>query len=344
MHMIIPLTLAERLLHRLHQLPVPVLDSFAGVLFGRSIAIALRRGMFEALAEKPLTAAELAVRTGFTEEGVMLLADAFVAGGYLQREGNAYSAGAVAKKWLVQGSPFYLGNFVRYVETLYERWQSLEYSLEHGKPRQPYTAAFTDADWGVYVEGMQDLARLLAADVIPKIALRAGARRLLDIGGSHGLYSIECCERFPGLEAIVLDDPAALKHTARIVRERGMEERVSLLAGDFRTMSLPSDLDGVLMFNIIHGLTEEENLALITKVRNALRAGGKLYVLDQMRGMGKGSRLQQLIPLMVGLNLLNEIGGTSYRFDDVACWCTGMRSVRHLRLRLPGVTLIEATK
>jgi hypothetical protein len=342
--MIIPLTITERLLHQLHHLPVPILDSFAGVLFGRSLAIALRRGLFEAVADRSLTAAELAEKTGLSQKGITLLAESFVVGGYLRREGTRYVANAVAMKWLVRRSPVYLGNFIRYVETLYTRWHSLEYSLEQGKPRQPYTEAFTDADWEVYVHGMQDLAGLLLADVIPRIALRHNACRLVDLGGSHGLYSTKCCERYPALEAIVVDYPEALKNTARIIHDKGMEGRVSLLGGDFRTMVLPADADGVLMFNIIHGLTEEENRSLIRNAVEALRPGGKLYILDQLQGRQGGSRLQQFIPLMVGLNLLNEIGGTSYRVEDVTSWCAGMRSVRRMKLRLPGVTLIEATK
>lgn len=339
--MVIPLTPTERILHLLHLLPVPVMDSFAGVLFGRALAIAVRRGMFDAVAVKALSAPELCAETGLNEEGVTLLAESFVVGGYLLRKENRYIASAEARKWLVKGSPFYLGNFVRYVETLHERWQSLEYSLEHGKPGQPYYAEFTSADWEVYVHGMQDLARLIAAEVVPRITLAHGSRRLLDLGGSHGLYSIRCCQRYDRLEAIIVDFPEALQHTARIVRQHEMEGRISLLGGDFRTMILPGNLDAVLMFNIIHGLTEEENRVLISRVLNDLRPGGKLYILDQMRESRNRSRLKQLIPLMVGLNLLNEVGGTSYGFEDVARWCAQARSVRRLRLRLPGVTLVE---
>ena len=76
----------------------------------------------------------------------------------------------------------------------------------------------------------------------------------------------------------------------------------------------------------------------------ALRPGGKLLVLDQMRDEGpSSSSLARFIPLMVGLNLLNEIGGTAYSIAEVKSWCEG-HNVRQVKVRLPGVALVEIQK
>ncbi len=48
--MILKFTLLERLLHRLYILPTPIMDAFGGVIFGRVLTIAVRRGLFEAVA------------------------------------------------------------------------------------------------------------------------------------------------------------------------------------------------------------------------------------------------------------------------------------------------------
>ncbi len=48
--MILKLTFLERLLHRLHILPTPIMDAFGGIIFGRVLTIAVRRGLFEAVA------------------------------------------------------------------------------------------------------------------------------------------------------------------------------------------------------------------------------------------------------------------------------------------------------
>jgi hypothetical protein len=69
-----------------------------------------------------------------------------------------------------------------------------------------------------------------------------------------------------------------------------------------------------------------------------------LFVLDQMQESSLRSGLSQFIPLMVGLNLLNEIGGTSYSVARLQDWCEGASPVKPVRLRFPGVTLVEVTK
>ena len=342
--MILRLTFFERLLHRFHLFPTPVMDAFAGIVFGRALTIAVRKGLFEAVAARPLSVQEIARHVHLSAEGVHLLAEAFTIGGYLRRAGEKYIVSAEGKKWLLKSSPSYLGHLVNYFETLYSRWGSLEYSLEHGRPMKPYYDMFGDKEWETYVYGMRDLARLLMPEVVNKVALPGSPKHLLDVGGSHGLYAIECCRRYPGLQAVVMDFEPALRHTATVVQEAGMQGRVQLVAGDFTSRSLPEDQDAVLIFNVIHGFDEAGNRELVRRSLHSLKPGGKLYILDQMVEDRRRSTLEQFMPVMVGLNLLNEIGGSTFSFEQVRSWCAGVLSVKRMRLRLPGVTLVEATR
>ena len=339
--MIINISLFERLLHRLHLLPTPVVDAFGSVVFGRALTIAVRRGVFEALAHTTRIAEEVARATSLSLQGTELLLESCVVAGYISAGNGRYSLTSEARKWLVKDSPFFLGNLIRYFETLYERWGYLEHSLEHGSPPRRYYEKFTAEDWKMYVYGMRDLARLLMDDVMRKMALQNRALSLLDLGGSHGLYAMECCRRYPTLSATIIDFGEALEHTKEIVGQDGMNGRVQLCAADFTQIELPPLQDCVLLFNVIHGLRDDENRRLIQRVLNTLKPGGKLYILDQLREERRRTGLAQFMPLMVGLNLLNEIGGNTYSFEQVKAWCAGAGRVRRMRLRLPGVTLVE---
>ncbi|MCZ6775086.1 MAG: methyltransferase [Ignavibacteria bacterium] len=320
------------------------MDAFGNVIFGRALMIAVRKGLFETVADRLLTIEEISHESQLSVSGTELLVDAFVASGYLKRVGGRYTVTAEGKKWLVKSSPSYLGNLVRYFETLYDRWSYMDYSIEHGYPPKPYFQMFSEEDWKIYVYGMWDLARLLIGDVRNKIVLPRNPKRLLDIGGSHALYAIECCQRYPSLNAVVMDFDNALQHTAAIVRDSGLEERVALLGGDFTKIELPLEQDGILMFNIIHGFREEDSRMLVVRSLRALKPGGKLYILDQMKEKSWRSGIAQFVPLMVGLNILNEIGGNTYSFEQVKRWCVDASAVKRFRLRLPGVTLVEVTK
>lgn len=340
----IRLSFFERVLHRLHLLPTPFLDAFGGIIFGRVLTIAVRRGVFEAVADAPRSVHEIAERTRLHPRAVELMAEAFVLGGYLGHEGDGYRISVEGKKWLVRSSPHFVGNLIRYFEMLYDRWGAFEYALEHGLPRRPYFEQFTEEDWRIYVYGMADLARLFQPHVLRRIVVERTEGSLLDLGGSHGLYAVELCRRYPRLRAVVMDFAPALRVTEQVLRQEGMRERIEVRAGDFLREPLPSGLECALMFNVVHGLTDEQNTTLIAAVHEALNDGGRLYILDQLKGTKRRSSLAAFMPLMVGLNLLNEIGGTAYDRRDVERWCSGFRSVKHYRLRLPGVVLVEAVK
>ena len=122
-----------------------------------------------------------------------------------------------------------------------------------------------------------------------------------------------------------------------------MEHRIRLVAGDFLSAEFPRDQDAILMFNIIHGFDAETNRRTINRALKALNPEGKLYILDQIRNGHHGSALAQFIPLMVGLNLFNEIGGNTYTVEQVKGWCGGAKRVKVMRLRYPGLALFEVS-
>ena len=69
--------------------------------------------------------------------------------------------------------------------------------------------------WERYQEGMIALSRPLVDEAIAKVKLPPNARRLLDVGGGHGLYSIKFCYRYPELEATIFDLPLATETTRK---------------------------------------------------------------------------------------------------------------------------------
>jgi SAM-dependent methyltransferase len=342
--MIIRLTPFEHVLRRAHLLPLPVVDAFGGVLFGRALAIAVRRGLFEALSAGPLNAPALAERTGLHPEAVALVAGAAAEAGYLTSHNGLFTLSTEGRKWLLKDSPNSLVFLIRYFETLHARWGDLERAMDRGKPARIYYEGFSDEDWRVYVLAMRDLARLVIPLVMRKVRIGKGASLLLDLGGSHGLYAAACCRKSPGLSAVVMDFEPAARVGQEVIREEGLEERVRFLPGDILRSPLPSHTDAILLFNIIHGFDEQQNRALIARALEALRPGGLLFILDQLKDGGGRSGVGRFVPLMVGLNLLSESGGTAYEYPQIKEWCHAASRVSQHSLRLPGLSLIEAVR
>ena len=337
---------SERLAADLNLLPAALYDAFPAVLFGRVLVLASRLGVFEALDRGPMTAGEVSSRLELPRQSAELILSSLEAKSYLRRKGDRYTLAPQARKWLLKSSAHYMGHFLRYIELLHGRWMSLEQSLKSGAPEQGYAATFTSAEWLIYTDGMMDLARLIAPRLLPHLTLPRTANSLLDIGGSHGLYSIELCRRSPRLRATIADLPPVLERTREIVREHGLSDRISLLPCDLASSSFaPAGFDAELIFNVVHGFAARENRDLLARAASALTPGGRLFILDQFkREQSKGA--DRLLPLMVGINLLNEAGGNVYDAGEVIGWCreAGFAEVRLKRLSLPGVGLIIADK
>jgi 2-polyprenyl-3-methyl-5-hydroxy-6-metoxy-1,4-benzoquinol methylase len=336
----------ERAAANLNLLPVALHDAFPAVLFGRVLVLSTRLGLFEALEHRPLNAGEVSAEVKLPGESTELLLASLRAKGYLKKRREHYSLAPQARKWLLRSSPHYIGNFLHYVELLHAHWITLEHSLRYGKPERGYTETFTPREWQIYTDGMMDLARLILPRLLPKLRLPEDARSLLDIGGSHGLYSIELCKRTPGLRATVADLPPVLERTREIVREHGLSDRISLLPCDVTSSSFDlARYDVALLFNIVHGLAPAHNRALLGRIAAALKPGGMIFILDQFkREQSRGA--DRFLPLMVGINLLNETGGNAYDAGEVRAWCleAGFTKVGTQRLFLPGLGLLSARK
>lgn len=339
-------TFLEKLLHRLNALPQPIYDGFLQTLLGRAIMVSNKLGLFERLTKKPCTVEELANDLNVSTQGVQLLLDALDVAGYVRRRGTMFEATAMTKKWMDRRSDHSVRNLMAYFETLYDRWSYLDETVRRGSPEKTYFELFTPEDWRIYTYGMMDLARLLMRQVLKHVVLPGGAERLIDIGGSHGMYSIELCRKYPQLRATVVDFPGAAIHGKQIIQEAGISNRISFLEGDFLDVDFGMIYDAALGFNIVHGLGREQNQLLARKVYRALRSGGSWYVLDELRTGKKNSILSNLVPAVVGLHLFNEVGGCAYDVEEVRKWCesAGFADVKFVGLRFPGVALVRCRK
>jgi hypothetical protein len=339
-------TLTERLAARFNFLPTAIYDTFPAVLFGRVLVLSTRLGVFESLNRRSQTSNELATSLHLHPEAIKLILPPLVTASYLTKQGETYTLAPQSKKWLVQSSAHYLGNFIAYIELLHSHWITLEETFTSGKPPRTYVETFTEQEWNIYTLGMMDLAKLIIPHIMPKMELPSTARRLIDVCGSHGLYSIELCKRYKNLTATIADFPQVLHTTQALIEKDHLEERITLFPCDvMKTEFKKDEYDVALAFNIIHGFNAETNATFLRSISSALKRGGIFYILDQLkdetkRGIGK------MLPLLVGVNLLNEIGGSVYSFGEVTSWCkaAGFGSIQRCKTRLPGVHLIKAIK
>ena len=153
------------------------------------------------------------------------------------------------------------------VGTTFKATEPVDFSLMYrDHPNYP-----VKEDWSIFQNGMIAFARLSVHEVVAKAAVPRGARRLLDLGGGHGLYGAELARAHGGLHAVVFDDPAAEPAARRTIAELELADRVEFRGGDFWHDDIGTGFDVVFLGNVVHGYLPDENPKLFEIVRQALR-------------------------------------------------------------------------
>jgi hypothetical protein len=154
--------------------------------------------------------------------------------------------------------------------------------LRTGEPRA-WASAAAAQDWESRLGDVEFAKRITAAmdarGAFLGSALAAAldelpARRVLDIGGSSGVYSCALIDHSPQLSATVFERPP-VDHAARaLLAERGYADRVAVVSGDMFSDPLPPGHDLHLFSHVLH--VRE----LLAASFAALEAGGWLVDHD----------------------------------------------------------------
>jgi len=163
-------------------------------------------------------------------------------------------------------------------------------------------------------------------------------RRMLDIGGGSGAYSIAFAQSNPELKADILDMAAAVPIAQRHIDQAGVADRVSVRVGDLRSDQFGQGYDLVFVSAICHMLGPGENADLLIRCYAALSSGGRIVIQDFILSPYKTT------PKWGALFALNMLVGTrvgsSYSDLEYAEWLNsaGFRDIR--QVRLPGPTAL----
>jgi precorrin-6B methylase 2 len=242
---------------------------------------AVKLGLFTALGAKDRSLPEVARQLGADERALGLLMNALVAMRVLTKEGDRYANTRVARAHLDRTSPDYVGHLLLLHDAEWNNWGKLEEAIRTGRPPVGRHLFETDPELGTSVLSVLDRIGQQSGPALAKRLELGEAAAMLDLGGGAGTNAVACCRLYPGLHATVFDLPQTLKFTERVVKEAGLESRISLLAGDFNRDPLGGPYDLVLMSDILHYQGLEANAALVKKTFSHLKAGGRLVIKDR---------------------------------------------------------------
>lgn len=285
----------------------------------QTLLTANRIGLFAVLADGPLGTERIARALGTALRPTRLLLHACVALGLLEQSDEGFRNSRLSSDCLVPGGDRFLGDAIRYADDLYTSWGRLEESLREGKPvlaTELYTGESAERTRH-FVYGMHNRA-LAVGQVLTHLVDLTGRRRMLDIGGGPGTYSVLFVRRYPGLRATLMDLPAVVEIAGEIIAAMGAADAVTRVAGDYLTDRFPAEQDVVLISGVFHRETEENCRKLIDAARACLCPGGMLVISDVFTD---GSGVSPRFATLFGLNmLLSAADGGVHADMDVVKW------------------------
>lgn len=343
---IVPNALERLVLLRLNRGPGPVLDLLGAASY-RAVVVGIELGVFETLGHRSRPVEAVATELDVDPDALEVLLSFLARSGYVERVGRGYRTTRMTRAWLLEdGVSDWLAFWSELVFPFWDEF--LEGTLRRGAPPTTIYEWFDESPdrWRIAQRGFRGAARPIAGTVPGIVSVPDGARRLLDVGGGHGLYSVEFCRRHPDLRATVLDVPEARDAAAETVEAAGMEDRISFRPGDYLRDELGSGYDVALLCNVLHAHDPREARRLLRRTAGVLEPGGRLVVLDQFEGTASNG-LGATTLAFVALTYLVTLGASLPRRDTVLEWLSaiGLEDVEwRAPRRLPGVGVLVASK
>jgi O-methyltransferase domain len=308
-----------------------------------TLLVADELGVLVSIADVPGSADDVASRLGLNSRVLGSVLTLLAALGYLVPRRERYHVTDAARQHLLPSSPLYWGGVwasMRNGNSLCERLQE---ALTTPDPVEEIPEGHGDRnvdEWAsghMSAEAAASMTRYMhshsaaAAIAVAQSGLFSSTRRLLDVGGCSGVFSIAVAERHPGLRCTIMDLPAVCALAPEYMMERGLADRIDTHAADMFRDPWPPGYDAVFFSNIFHDWRPATCLGLARRAFALLPSGGTINLHEMLlNDDGSGPRTAAAFSVLMALgtqgqqfrfgqleSLLTEAG-----FADIECHST----------------------
>jgi (2Fe-2S) ferredoxin/predicted O-methyltransferase YrrM len=310
-----------------------------GYMPSRCMLTALELDIFTAVGDGA-NAEQIGTKIHANARAAGMLLNALVALGLLSKSGDDYKNTPESARFFVQGSKDNHRNGLLHTANIWHRWSTLTDAVRSGT-RVPASRDDTPEWTRNFIAGMERHAKDRAPLVVKALGAapstatsNSNVRRILDLGGGSGAYSIAFAQASPNVQCEILDIPEVVPLTAEYVRQAGVSAQVSLRTGDMLQDDFGSGYDIIMLNAICHMFSEEQNRNIFGRAHQALAPNGRLVVQDFILNPDKtGPQHAALFSLNM---LVNTDAGASYSESEYTHWMKAAGFTEVCRINLPG--------
>ena len=232
------------------------------------------------LLEEPKTANQISGEIETNPYLTEKFLNALVALQLLSKHDNKYTNTKLASTFLVNSSPFYQGNLLRLSAKGSDNGSKMS-SILKGEIQKENDGRFEDVFDPSFILAMAEgsmrgsLHRTVKeVSTFPEFQR---ARKLLDLGGGHGLYAITFSQINPNLEAVLFDLPHVTEVAKEFIAKYEMEERVAIIGGNFLEDDIGNGYDIIFVSDVFYR-KKDVLMSILKKIHDALNDNGSIVL------------------------------------------------------------------
>jgi ubiquinone/menaquinone biosynthesis C-methylase UbiE len=171
----------------------------------------------------------------------------------------------------------------------YRCWAEL---LEAVKTGQPQARKVFGMEWWDYLNAnpkeLEDFGEAMKSNsfnslrgVLDKCDF-TGVEKIADIGGGFGHLAVALLEKYPTLQAVVMDIPELIPVARQRfpVKDRAVADRLEYIGGDMFESVPPANV--YIMKHIIHDWEDEKCIRLLENCRRSMQGDGRVICVDSV--------------------------------------------------------------
>ncbi|MCP4756426.1 MAG: methyltransferase domain-containing protein [Proteobacteria bacterium] len=320
--------------------PMQIQMMARGFQNSRILLTAFELELFTALDGGAQTSAEVAGKMDTDPRATDRLMNALCSLGLIDKADGLFVNTDFASRCLVKDKEEYVAG-LSHINNLWDTWSGLTGAIIRNESKSEQVKKRKEENWyDSFIAAMHNRAETGAPAAVAQLDM-TGAKRVLDVGGGSGAFSIQFVKQNEGLSATVYDLPHVVEMAKRYVAEAGVSDRVGFTGGDYtKDSEIGSGYDLAFLSAIIHSNSPETNRDLIDKCYRALTPGGRIVVQDFIMD---DDRTTPMFGAIFALNMLvGTQHGDTFTETEIAEWMTsaGFSDIGHLEPLGPVASVI----
>ena len=295
--------------------------------------------------KSPVAANDVANRLNLSLKGTERLLNGLTALGIVVKENQTFQLPEAWQKYLTKDGSQSMQQWIKLSADLLPVWLDLPQFIRSGKMVKSIMDVLGNQpeEMRAFIDAMHDKG-LKATWMLARELPIGDARKMLDVGGGPGTYSLEWAKLHNHLHATIFDIPPVIAVAKDYIRRYGMEDRVDTKAGDFNKDDFGEGYDLILLANVIHMYDQDAGQNLIRKTYQSLKPGGRIVIHGFCTDKEETAPVEDAL-FNLTMGLLTE-GGKAHPVKEKIQWMEkeGFSKIRHFRVDAIPTGVITAVK